>query len=42
MSNWTTRDIPSQTGKLAIVTGAGGIGFETALVVPFDPAGAPV
>lgn len=31
MSNWTTRDIPSQTGKLAIVTGAGGIGFETAL-----------
>jgi len=32
MAHWTTRDIPDQTGKLAVVTGAtGGIGLETAL-----------
>ena len=32
MSNWTAKDIPSQAGRLAIVTGANsGIGFETAL-----------
>lgn len=32
MANWTTRNIPDQTGRLAIVTGAtGGTGFETAL-----------
>ncbi len=32
MTDWTTRDIPDQTGRLAIVTGAtGGIGLETAL-----------
>lgn len=32
MANWTTRDIPDQSGKLAVVTGAtGGIGLETAL-----------
>jgi NAD(P)-dependent dehydrogenase (short-subunit alcohol dehydrogenase family) len=32
MADWTTRDIPDQTGKLAVVTGAtGGIGLETAL-----------
>ena len=32
MPNWTVNDIPPQTGKLAIVTGAtGGLGFETAL-----------
>jgi NAD(P)-dependent dehydrogenase (short-subunit alcohol dehydrogenase family) len=31
MKKWTPRDIPSQTGKLAIVTGANsGIGFHTA------------
>lgn len=37
MTNWTTRDIPYQGGKLAIVTGAtGGLGLETAL----DLAGA--
>jgi len=30
--NWTTADIPGQTGKLAAVTGAtGGLGLETAL-----------
>jgi NAD(P)-dependent dehydrogenase (short-subunit alcohol dehydrogenase family) len=32
MSNWTTADIPSQSGKFAIVTGAtGGLGFDTSL-----------
>lgn len=31
-NNWTTADIPSQKGKLALITGAtGGLGFETAL-----------
>jgi len=34
MNNWTTKDIPSQTGKLALITGAtGGLGFETALAL---------
>ena len=34
MNNWTTKDIPSQTGKLAVITGAtGGLGFETALAL---------
>lgn len=37
MAAWTTEDIPDQTGRLAIVTGAtGGLGLETAL----DLAGA--
>jgi NAD(P)-dependent dehydrogenase (short-subunit alcohol dehydrogenase family) len=32
MPNWTLNDIPPQTEKLAVVTGAtGGLGFETAL-----------
>src|SRR3954463_10032403 len=31
MSSWTIADIPSQSGKLALVTGGtGGLGFETA------------
>ena len=31
MRGWTTSDIPSQAGRLAVVTGAtGGLGFETA------------
>ncbi len=31
---WTTRDIPSQAGKLAVVTGANaGLGYETALAL---------
>jgi NAD(P)-dependent dehydrogenase (short-subunit alcohol dehydrogenase family) len=31
MTNWTTADIPDQTGRTAIVTGANtGLGFETA------------
>ncbi|WP_055046559.1 SDR family oxidoreductase [Devosia sp. A16] len=30
--SWSTKDIPEQTGKLALVTGAtGGLGYETAL-----------
>jgi NAD(P)-dependent dehydrogenase (short-subunit alcohol dehydrogenase family) len=34
MTNWTTKDIPSQAGKLAVITGAtGGLGFETALAL---------
>jgi NAD(P)-dependent dehydrogenase (short-subunit alcohol dehydrogenase family) len=34
MSAWTTRDIPSQRGKLAVVTGANsGLGYETALAL---------
>ncbi|WP_309627586.1 SDR family oxidoreductase [Brevundimonas sp.] len=32
MVNWTTRNIPDQSGRLAIVTGStGGTGYETAL-----------
>lgn len=32
MKNWTTSNIPNQSGKLAIITGAtGGLGLETAL-----------
>ena len=30
MTRWTTTDIPPQAGRHAIVTGTGGIGFETA------------
>ena len=31
MSNWTTTDIPDQTGRTAVVTGANtGLGYETA------------
>ena len=34
MTNWTIADIPTQSGKLAVVTGStGGLGFETALVL---------
>lgn len=31
MANWTASDIPSQSGRSAVVTGAGGLGFEGAL-----------
>jgi NAD(P)-dependent dehydrogenase (short-subunit alcohol dehydrogenase family) len=32
MATWTTRSIPNQSGKLAVITGAtGGLGLETAL-----------
>jgi NAD(P)-dependent dehydrogenase (short-subunit alcohol dehydrogenase family) len=34
MSDWTTNDIPDQTGKLVLITGAtGGLGYETALAL---------
>lgn len=29
--NWTAADIPSQKGRLVVITGTGGIGYETAL-----------
>jgi NAD(P)-dependent dehydrogenase (short-subunit alcohol dehydrogenase family) len=30
---WTTKDMASQGGKLAVVTGTGGLGYETALAL---------
>jgi NAD(P)-dependent dehydrogenase (short-subunit alcohol dehydrogenase family) len=34
MSGWSTADIPSQSGKTAVITGAtGGLGYETALAL---------
>ncbi len=34
MTTWTTKDIPSQAGKRAVITGAtGGLGLETALAL---------
>jgi NAD(P)-dependent dehydrogenase (short-subunit alcohol dehydrogenase family) len=33
MIKWTITDIPPQHGRLAIVTGTGGLGFETALAL---------
>ena len=33
MSKWTINDISRQTGKLAVVTGTGGLGYETALAL---------
>jgi len=34
MKTWTIRDIPSQQGRLAVITGAtGGLGYETALAL---------
>ncbi|WOI58002.1 SDR family oxidoreductase [Palleronia sp. LCG004] len=33
MMKWTTNDIPDLTGRLTVVTGTGGIGFETALAL---------
>lgn len=32
-NRWTDKDTPSQAGKTAIITGTGGIGYETALVL---------
>jgi NAD(P)-dependent dehydrogenase (short-subunit alcohol dehydrogenase family) len=33
MTKWTANDVPPQTGKLAVITGTGGLGYETALVL---------
>ncbi|WP_337267410.1 SDR family oxidoreductase [Oryzifoliimicrobium ureilyticus] len=33
MAKWTAADIPDQHGRTAIVTGTGGLGFETALAL---------
>lgn len=33
MAHWTTRDIPAQAGRSAVVTGTGGIGFQDALAL---------
>jgi NAD(P)-dependent dehydrogenase (short-subunit alcohol dehydrogenase family) len=33
MANWSRADIPSQSGKLAVVTGTGGLGYETAVAL---------
>jgi NAD(P)-dependent dehydrogenase (short-subunit alcohol dehydrogenase family) len=34
MTNWTTKDIPDQTGRTAVITGANtGLGYETALAL---------
>ena len=33
MSRWTLNDLPSQSGRIAIVTGTGGLGFEDALAL---------
>ncbi|UPJ64589.1 SDR family oxidoreductase [Bradyrhizobium sp. 191] len=33
MPEWTIKDIPSQLGRSAVVTGTGGIGFEDALAL---------
>lgn len=33
MASWTTANIPPQAGRCAVVTGAGGLGFETALAL---------
>lgn len=33
MTRWTTSNIPSQAGRLALVTGTGGLGYEDALAL---------
>ncbi|SDG26064.1 SDR family oxidoreductase [Pelagibacterium luteolum] len=33
MTKWTTANIPSQSGRTAVVTGTGGIGYEDALAL---------
>lgn len=33
MTRWTVSDIPSQRGRTAVVTGTGGLGFQTALAL---------
>ena len=33
MSDWSLRDMPSQEGKVVVITGTGGIGFESGLAL---------
>ncbi|MFC5069797.1 oxidoreductase [Flaviflagellibacter deserti] len=33
MAKWTASDIPSQTGRSAVITGTGGLGYESALAL---------
>jgi len=33
MTQWTAKDIPQQNGRRAVVTGPGGLGYETALAL---------
>lgn len=33
MENWTSANIPSQRGRCAVITGTGGLGYETALAL---------
>ncbi len=33
MTRWTAADVPSQIGRMAVVTGTGGLGFEDALAL---------
>ncbi|MFG1399483.1 SDR family oxidoreductase [Roseixanthobacter pseudopolyaromaticivorans] len=33
MSEWSIKDIPPQAGRIAVVTGTGGLGYETALAL---------
>lgn len=33
MTKWTTKDMPSQAGRTAVVTGTGGLGYEDALAL---------
>jgi len=33
LKQWTLTDIPDQTGRLPVVTGTGGLGYETALAL---------
>jgi NAD(P)-dependent dehydrogenase (short-subunit alcohol dehydrogenase family) len=33
MARWTASDIPSQSGRSAVVTGTGGLGYQTALAL---------
>jgi NAD(P)-dependent dehydrogenase (short-subunit alcohol dehydrogenase family) len=32
-ANWTEKDIPPQAGRRFVVTGTGGLGYETALAL---------
>src|SRR5688572_2477654 len=33
MAKWTTSDIPLQSGRSVVITGTGGLGYETALAL---------